>query len=311
LNAIYNNYGSKRRSVIFRADIIGTVFSGSSDTTLMNTVRMASYNMFTLYKTNLPQYTKYSYNYRHFPSMNKGDDFVNFSQLNDEQKKIVEETYYKLWKKKSEVEVDTVHGLGQIIKILEVKPLELSNFCSCIVFRHDDNYYYVRDPKRLVQFSPFSRKAALYKEPQKKQYLIDQAVALKQSGVISLPLFRGFYQAYMTAASNITVEAQPIPGGKSERVKMLVGNHKYYFDVEELQKYDVYRYDMDHYYSMIKNARMDQLQGMDKSFYENCFKRYKWTEDDISEYEYFLTKGHKDYRNYFNNYSVLVKSVVV
>lgn len=69
---MFSGNGNNRKAInLGTALIYGTVFSGASDTTLMNTVRMACYNHYTLTRNNL----KFEEDYKLYA---KGDDFMVF-----------------------------------------------------------------------------------------------------------------------------------------------------------------------------------------------------------------------------------------
>jgi hypothetical protein len=188
LRGDYFSNQKKKRNIV-AGQLNGTVFSGSSDTTLMNTIRMSTYNIFTLYKAGL-------FHFEHdYQGLHKGDDFVEFVDKNIDNQTIIN-TYNKYWAKKNEKKYSK--GIGQIIKIIECLPIERSSFCSCIVIKDKikNKLYFVRDPKRMVRFAAFARKTAFYSSGLMHNYLEDQAVALEQAGLKNVPFYKTFIQAY-------------------------------------------------------------------------------------------------------------------
>jgi hypothetical protein len=325
-------YINKKKRSFIHGQLYGTVFSGSSDTTLMNTVRMTTYNLFTLYKAGL-------FNFQpDYQGLHKGDDFVEFVN-HDENADQITQTYYKYWAKKGEKVYSK--GIGQIIKIIEVLPIEKSSFCSCIVIKSKDKLYFVRDPKRMVRFAPFARKTAYYKEGMIHQYLEDQAVALEQSGLKKVPFYKTFIKAYRNEEKKYTTSTtvyavgapkvtrtpdqpellckvrsyrrnteleeiviqHPILGKiKTKRIK---GKKYIYSDeVKELSKpmhkwfddktvkYDNYLENKDYYYSRIKNDRAEQIDIDENSFYSQLNQRYT---NDKCDWSQSQVKKYEDF----------------
>jgi hypothetical protein len=305
LDAIQNNYSTKKRSTILRAEVIGTVFSGAADTTVMNTMRMATYNMFTLHETKLLSFQKIDLQ---FPGLHKGDDFLEFAVLSEADEKTVIDTYNDLWCDKNNAKTTTVKGIGQIKKMLYVHPITSASFCSSIIFPDGHgNVVYVRDPQRMVRFTPFSRKALGLNMAQRKQYLIDQAIAIEASGTKELPVFNTVYKALMKASEKINFEPQKINGGASSSV-MQLNEHRYYFKIDV--SLDEYRYDLDYYYSRIKNDRDSAIvidEQLIANFIQNLHDRYGWLEGDIVKYDNFIELVEYDPSLYFEDYALAPK----
>jgi len=297
-----NYYAHKKKITLCNSEILGTVFSGSTDTTLMNTVRMSSYNLFTLYKFG---YLKKE-QLKDYVGLHKGDDFVEFLSLNEEQKKQIVEDYYKIWVKKENASKVYIYGIGQIIKILEVLPPTRSSFCSCITLKtSDDKVVFVRDPQRMVRFAPYSRKFAYLNDGQKKQYLIDQAVALEAAQLDSVPFFKAFMELYYAAANRLQSKPSPLKEGDrkikeytEQDEEMDKKKHKWIKSREdEYRKYD---YDRDYMYARIKNDRKEKFKLDMVDYYDNMQQRYKWSKHQIEDFIYFL-------RNCYSNSKLLSK----
>jgi hypothetical protein len=301
LRAIQVNRITKKRYDVLKADIIGTVFSGSSDTTLMNTNRMAFYNWFTLSKV-LDKYKG-----DNFVGLHKGDDFVEFPGIILDQQKIKDTYEKKYWCLKSENEKNPniIRGLGQIIKVLDIKPIDESKFCSGFVAKNKRNiFYYMRDLQRMARFAFWSRKACSYKASVLKQYLLDQAVAIEASGLKNVLMFRSFYKCYMNEYNRIKDEPERVGTGLS-KMHIPDDGHSYYFinDIDT-DKY-IYRYDIDYYYSRLKNDRSSIVELTDDEMYEALYKQFHWNPKDINEFCYYLENVSYDDTLRDNKYEVI------
>lgn len=172
----------KKRTTLMTYAVLGTVFSGDSDTTLMNTARMGLYNWFTNYMHGLRFYKDYV-------CFSKGDDFtVMYS--NSVGKASIEAAYARYWLPKNKLKDDEKdlderqYGLGQILKFVEVGDPSTIKFCSLRAWFTDPNtnhVYLTRDPQKFYTLSQYSRKIRSRNNKQSVQYLIDQAVAIEAS----------------------------------------------------------------------------------------------------------------------------------
>ena len=188
------------------ATILGTVFSGASDTTLMNTMRMALYNMFTLHRKGLV----YG---RDYQLLCKGDDFMVFVKTPDYNGVSWEDVYMEIWCPKSksmitDYEAGAQGKIGLILKFLNVGGYETIDFCSttCIPYDGYSKFKLARKPSRMDPLAHYSRNAIKFKPPELKQYLLDQATALDISHG-NMPYYRTYADAYRYWAS--TIEGQP------------------------------------------------------------------------------------------------------
>lgn len=171
----------KSRKCIMRYAILGTVFSGDCDTTLMNTLRMGMYNWFTNYRAGL----KFG---RDFVAFSKGDDFtvmyhIKLGLFN------VQEAYRKYWLAKAKPNApneadDRVYGLGQILKFIETGEPNSIKFCSLRAWYVDgitQHIYLTRDPAKFLALTKYSRKIQGMNERQASNYCLQQAQALRVS----------------------------------------------------------------------------------------------------------------------------------
>jgi hypothetical protein len=198
---------NKSRRTPFSARIRGTVFSGSSDTTLMNTIRMALYNHFTLHEAGLTLYD--------YKLLAKGDDFMFFINNNHHLAKI-KQSYARLWspKPKDPKALDQNYnrkGLGQIIKFLKIGDFTELDFCSNAVIPYKQNnqtlFRVLRRPERMIELTHYSRKALQYEPGQMKAYFTMLKVMMeKTSG--DIPFYRNYLNAFAYWESQI--KAPPV-----------------------------------------------------------------------------------------------------
>jgi hypothetical protein len=293
-------YTRGHKVTMMSADLIGSVFSGSSDTTLMNTIRMATYNLFALYEAGIIDDNTIT----EYLGLHKGDDFVEFIPRNIDQKHLTD-VYHRIWLKKTEVgNGDKVHGLGQIIKILEFKEPMLSCFCSGILLPGKGNVlYYARDPKRMCRFGFYSRKAVTMNPSFLKQYLIDLAVAIEAAGLKDVPIYNAFYTAYKYEASLIIAPPIRQPEGIAKYIikpNMQEGSFiglqlgiKQWCEDKNTDLILKYRTDRDYLYSRIKNDRTEIVDIDYNKFYDSLNQRYttnevSWTKTTIDAFQKFM-----------------------
>lgn len=170
----------KSKTNLMTYAVLGTVFSGDCDTTLMNTLRMGLYNWYTNYKAHLQIGID-------FTCFSKGDDFtVMYKRLVDMER--IKRTYKNLWLGKFKPESshdgcdERIYGLGQILKFIEFGPPNSIKFCSLRAWYTDyftQHIHLTRDPGKFTTLAKYSRKALHMSDARLKEYLIDQAVSLE------------------------------------------------------------------------------------------------------------------------------------
>jgi hypothetical protein len=140
----------KKQKVMGSVEIEGKTFSGSNDTTLMNTVRMLFYNRFVneaLAKLEL------NVDYKIWV---KGDDVVTFYK-DEKHLQLVTDCYKQVFTE--DKDIDT-WGLGQIAKYYKVGTIETVDFCSINVIATPLGYKVIRKIENLVVKENYSVKAA-------------------------------------------------------------------------------------------------------------------------------------------------------
>lgn len=159
--------------------ILGTVFSGDCDTTLMNTLRMGFYNWYTNEKAGL----KIN---QDFVAFAKGDDFTVMYHIKHHALDVYNTVYKPLWLgKHSGCGIDNrVYGLGQILKFIETGPPTIIKFCSLRAWYTDEasgHIYLTRDVNKFMYLSKYSRKVLHMSCNDAAAYCLSQAEALEVS----------------------------------------------------------------------------------------------------------------------------------
>jgi hypothetical protein len=203
----YIDHLRKKTKTIMTYAVLGTVFSGDADTTLMNTTRMALYNIFVNHKAGLvydQDYVVYS----------KGDDFTVMYKPYIKNE-MIEKLYYNyfLTKPKNEYELNDTrkYGIGQICKFLEIGGVDNIHFCSLRSWIKNDITGHIaltRDPKKLYTLAKYSRKIKTLKGPAYAQYLIDQAIALEVA-YKGIDIFEVMAKIYRRAALQYITKYNP------------------------------------------------------------------------------------------------------
>jgi hypothetical protein len=142
-------------------EVSGKTFSGSPDTTLMNTIRMVMYNRYVNeHLTKLKPYIDYWL-------WVKGDDVVCFYK-DDLEMRLAHSNYLKVFTSKGNIQP---HGLGQIAKFYKIGNIEDIDFCSINVIKTLDNRYKViRNIKSIATKENYSLKAAKYTQEELLEY---------------------------------------------------------------------------------------------------------------------------------------------
>jgi len=175
---------SNKKTTLMTYAVLGTVFSGDCDTTLMNTIRMALYNLYTNFKNGLIFE-------HHYVAWSKGDDFTVLYSVNIDLTRALA-GYRKYWLAKAkpndpscaDVYDNRQYGLGQILKMLDFGGPDSFEFCSLNAWYTNYTTGHIiltRDLKKLTQLSNYSRKTKIMSRYQLADYIVDQVVALQAS----------------------------------------------------------------------------------------------------------------------------------
>lgn len=239
----------KKRREVMTYFVLGTVFSGDCDTTLMNTLRMGFYNWYTNEMAGLQFY-------KDFVCFAKGDDFtvmysIHLGKFN------VQQAYRKYWLAKSKPNApneadDRVFGLGQILKFIEVGPPTIIQFCSLRAYYTNyqtGHIILVRNPAKFLGLSKFSRKTPHATLATRVAYLISQAEALEVS-YPQIHYFQDMAQLYRVTASILCQRYSHLSAAVSSRLKRARGSRNSY--LLEAYNYDGFDYTPRHdYFTMI------------------------------------------------------------
>jgi hypothetical protein len=161
----------KHKRTLFKYYVLGTVFSGDCDTTLANTIRMATYNCF------VNEHSGLVYG-RDFVVLSKGDDFsvLYKDYIPDEKIRAIYNQYF-LTKPEAPFDICDIrsYGIGQICKFLDIGRPNSFKFCSLRSWYIDDDYHITltRDPSKLYSHAFYSIKAKTYSPLQLMQYHLD------------------------------------------------------------------------------------------------------------------------------------------
>lgn len=199
----------KKRKTLMTYAVLGTVFSGDCDTTLMNTMRMGLYNWYT------NEVAGFEF-HRDYICFSKGDDFTvmyNYHYDTEYGRYMIDKAYKKFWlskykPKNGEVEYDARHyGLGQILKFIEFGQPNSIKFCSLRAWYIDpssSHIYLTRNPEKFYGLGKFSRKLRTKNHREAVNYIIDQAIAL-HANYAGIEFFEEIIQNYLEAAYYLTV----------------------------------------------------------------------------------------------------------
>lgn len=257
---------NKRRRVLMSYSVLGTVFSGDCDTTLMNTLRMGFYNWYTNHKLGLQLN-------RDFICFSKGDDFtVMYKNYVDIDK--VKRGYSEYWLGKPDGDFDErIHGLGQILKFIEHGPPCTIKFCSLRAWYSDLDKMHIfltRDPSKFLTLAKYSRKALHLPADRLCEYYYDQAVALL-SNYKGITYFEDMAKMYLKY-SEIMREQYHIPLNFNNKRINRNGDKRQTLPLEVRELYDGYNYqprknfvkivgDYWSTYKLIENTQETVLKG--------------------------------------------------
>lgn len=275
-----------RAYTLGEAEVDGTVFSGSSDTTLMNTLRMAIYNMFTLHKAGLT-YEKDYY------LKSKGDDFfILLKQMRD-----YNSIYYKYWISaiKDPLSYDyKPFGIGQILKFLVIGDYSTLDFCSTTVCPYGNGKFKIyRKPDRMSTLYHYSRAALRLTTYEYSRYLISQAESLEASVGQDTPFYSDYAKAFRFHAAKLWDDSLKKPKIKKypARKTLIHDNHK---SLRDDKNDSTFSANLIMYGWEIANAMQERVSTRkppDIDVYHHLLHRYHLTKLDITAHAQFLKYG--------------------
>jgi hypothetical protein len=194
----------KKRKTLMQYAVLGTVFSGDCDTTLMNTMRMGLYNWYTNEKSGFDFYKDYI-------CFSKGDDFTvmyHFAYDTKFGRYKIQQAYKRYWLAKNKPHDPTTEldkrqfGIGQILKFIEFGPVESIKFCSLRAWIKDEqtnHIYLTRNPEKFYNLAMFSRKSRTRNKQGLQKFLVEQAIAL-HTNYPKIEFFNMIVGKYLDAA---------------------------------------------------------------------------------------------------------------
>lgn len=280
---------NNKKICIMTYAVLGTVFSGDCDTTLMNTTRMGLYNWFTNEKSGLV------FN-EHFVNFSKGDDFTNMYNICVDKEKVMK-TYSEYWLKKPEEKGpifdgcdERVMGLGQILKFMEFGPPTSLRFCSLRSWYKDLNSMNIlltRDPAKFLLLSNYSRKALRMNNSELCRYCIDQAISLYVN-FRGINYFEDMAKLYLTKAKMLNVNIFNYVINKKHDVKLskieskvlncIIRDRRKVLPEDIINNNTYYGYDINGRNKVIKIVD-NYWETVKKT--ENCKDVYNYSKEDL------------------------------
>jgi hypothetical protein len=154
-------YDDKNKLTFANVTVSGKTFSGSPDTTLMNTIRMVAYNRFV--NEELCNFVPNE----DYMLWVKGDDVVSFYKTIDNMD-LAHTKYQTVFANKGTNQQQ--FGLGQIAKFYKKGTFEDIDFCSTNVILTTNGYKMIRKLENIVLKENFSVKAAKYYQSKLELY---------------------------------------------------------------------------------------------------------------------------------------------
>jgi len=252
----------------------GKTFSGSCDTTLMNTLKMAIYNRYVV--EHVAKTPKNLYDL-----ICKGDDSVVFIHSIIDESKLME-AYAKVFIDKK----TGVHGLGQISKYLKIGTINDVDFCSTSTVELSyGNFAITRQLDRFLTFTPWSRKAVKMSDEDIRVYKTMLYISNLQ-WINDLPIFSEFNRLLYEdlTGTNIKVKTgiTKLTYGQATNVVLL----DYVFQQCLLEKYFDTDFMWNHRERNVRqtNAESDMFR-VGKLIAEQLNKRYSYLQGSIRAYE--------------------------
>jgi hypothetical protein len=249
-------------------NVRGTVFSGSMDTTLMNTLRMSLYNRFVAER-------HFGLKKDQYGLLCKGDDAVMFLPA------ATNITTFRQAVLKVFTENKTgTHGLGQIAKYIKIGNIEDVDFCSTSTFYAPSihSYKIIRKLDRFLTLTPWSRKALRFSKDERKVYL-HQLYLSNLKWMDGLPIFSAYNDLLKQNLLGV-------------RCRLRTGQSKVLSHDDEIQQIDAYYYmDKDFIYSDV-----DRQSSRKPSRHDMCLwllEKYDLSVSEIDKIEETIRRADK------------------
>jgi hypothetical protein len=281
------NYSKQGRIDCGFVEIEGTVLSGSMDTTLMNTIRMACYNRFV---NECLCGLEYGVDYA---CIAKGDDTVAvYNSLVD--LKLVQAQYQRVFFSKNaapEKEWGNInHGLGQIAKFYHWGPLEDIDFCSVSVFYvpQYNCYRMTRKLDRFLNLTGWTTKIHSNIETYVAKVYTRMLGIMNLKWMQDLPIFRAY--------NALLLRDVPVDSSKpySGEIKQLLENAEVFNfnnikecimgNIKNKDLISCFDYKLEHIDNMRESRKRNDFYVVE-AFYQDLFNKYGITREEADEIE--------------------------
>jgi len=250
-----------RLTNVIKVILDGTVMSGNSDTTLMNTARMILVIKFVLSQQGIEH-----------KLWCKGDDFIIF--LKSDVK--LDDLFYKYWVKGSVKKeyINKPYGLGIVLKFLKTGPMSDFDFCSTNLIQDKNVFKMVRLPDRLSVIAHHSIKAMSLSKDEQILYMNDIATSL-ESWCGNMPFYGDYVQ--------LIRKQYPLNTVKNEKIVNRVTKSKLQLsDGAVDNEREARELGHDNYHSA--RLRKSQTKVSDESTYRFLFEKYGMTKTSIKKH---------------------------
>jgi len=274
----------KKLITLATAKIDSTVFSGSTDTTFGNTLRMAIYNMFTLEQAGL----RYEEDYL---LLCKGDDFLILVKDDTLNYQAIYDKYWCKPIKNPQKHDYTPYGIGVILKFLKIGDYSTLDFCStiCIPDFEQGIFKLARKPTRMNPLAHYSRAALSMSAVELKQYLMDQAMAIRIS-MPNMPFFEDYADAFEYHAN--LIEGTPVLKTQGRVKLVLEDDHHKKTGVDKetkyITKYQAYERD----FAMGLALRESETQISRELVYKFFLDKFGMTQQYITKHATMLKSNN-------------------
>lgn len=210
-----------------------------------------------------------------------------FSKTPNWKGRSFEDIYYDIWQHKpadvTKTDFTKPYGIGQILKFMIVGDYSSIDFCSttCIPYDHGMRFKLARKPERMDPLAHYSRASLKMSPGQLKQYLLDQAFALRDA-MGTIPFYEQYALAYEFWANKIQAEPVMLDTGRN-RLIMPNDNHKHIEDL--MHKLELHYKDYGHEYTAGLIFRHSDHKIPDEDVLNHLLVKYKITQQDI-DYNY-------------------------
>jgi len=171
----------------------GTVQSGNSDTTLMNTVRMVLYIRYCMYLAGQEINVDYKL-------LAKGDDFVVLCRHQLKNKHVIS-AFYTVFSPifTPNSKTNFYHGLGMILKFLKIGDINDFDFCSTHCFeRRDGTVRIMRQLERFISLSPYSESVTKFQNPLDRGLICYRIAEAALQWAEGLPIYDVYYRKMLS-----------------------------------------------------------------------------------------------------------------